>query len=93
MQATPLSVAVKVLPATLAVRICTDPAVLAGIVRVTVPLPVPLEGEAPRPEADQAGQPDAETVTLTGIEVAAGEMEIADGLMAYEQVEPNWVMV
>src|ERR1700722_20225261 len=86
-QFTPLCVIENAVPTMVAtVKLFSVLAVaLAGTLTYTVSLVLPLEGDAATPGAspvtDQAGQPVAETVTPTGIVVAAAGMLTAEGLI------------
>jgi hypothetical protein len=92
-QLTPVSVAVKTCPATLAVNTTVDAVGFGGIVKVTVPLPVTDVEFAPNPEA--VHEHDwSEVETATGTVPPAGETGTLDGLMANAQLPPipNCVM-
>lgn len=91
-QLTPVSVAVKTCPATLAVNTTVDAVRFGGIVNVTVPLPVTDVAFAPNPEA--VHEHDwSEVDTATGTVPPAAETGTLDGLMANAQLPvPNWVM-
>lgn len=88
-QATPLCVTVSVWPAIVAVRGGGLPELVGGMVTCTWPLPVPLAGVAPRPVAAH-GQAPLELMFMVATPPAAVTL-IADGLMASEHAEPNWV--
>ena len=92
-QLTPLSVAVNVWPATVAVSICVALLLLGGIVNVTAPFPGPWGDVALSPEAVQAHE-ELEVVTFTVAIPPAAESITLAGLIPYEQpVLPNCVMV
>ena len=64
---------------------------MAGMVKVTGPLPVPLAGEALKPDAVHVQAAfDVETLTVATPPPAGAAM--LGGLMASEQVEPNCVI-
>ena len=68
------------------------PLPFAGIVTVALPLPVPFAGEAPSPEAVQLH--DAfDAVIVTDADPPAAGAEMNPGVIANEQLDPNWVTV
>ena len=78
-------------PAIVAVSAWLATVLLAGIVTVTVPLPLPLPGVAPSPEAVHGHAEFEDVRVMAAIPPPAGTPRLA-GLMAKEQLDPNWVM-
>ena len=69
-----------------------SPLPFTGTVTVTLPLPVPFAGEAPSPEAVQLHD-GFDAVIVTDADPPAAGAEMDPGLIANEQLDPNWVTV
>lgn len=91
MHAVPAWLTVSVCDAMVAVSVREDDDVLGGIVIVTVPLPEPVAGVAPRPDAFHA-QVELDAPTAIDALPPAEVASIVVGLIANEHVDPNCVI-
>ena len=89
-QLMPLSFDTNVAPAMVALTCTGETLLLAGSVRVTLPLPVPDAGDAAKPDAVQEHEA-SDAVTFTMAVPPDAVVLIVAGLMLNEHAEPNWV--